>query len=418
MANSLTRVEQIAWEKGCEAFENNNVFAKNAEVYKPESGFAEQAGQTIRFPYANQIEFTTGLDVTNQQKDITDVTVPLSLNKSDIVGSRFGLDVIEGNFERRITDNVMAAVRRTSGVISTRVSEAIIDKGALVGTSDSDLVNYSDFAKAGTILSEIEAGHEAQYMYLPPRMAQGLANELGSRETDNGRDMDAYGMGKLPSINSFMTFKSNSLKTVAGVSATGITVAGADQNVTPVAYESDTTPAAGTVDDPRKSVLAVSDASGLSEGAAFTIADVNRVGIDTKVDTGQLATFRVLAVDGNNVTVSPAIMSDGAYQNVSAAPADGAAVTVITTEDAQPAVFTTKGAVQLFCSDINWGLLEGSAATILGEYTTTSGLSIALIRQGSGLTGAVDYRFAVWARPNVVDPTKCGILLPNQAANL
>ena len=418
MANSLTKVEAIAWEKVCEAFEANNIFAQNAEVYKPSAGFAEQAGQTVRIPYANQIESSTGLDTTSQTKDITDVTVPISLAASDIKNSKFAVSAIEGNFERRVTDNMNAAVRKLSSDVSTEIANKIIDEGSLVGTSTSTLTNYSDFAKAGTILDEIEANTSDRFMYLPPRMAQGLANELGMRATDNSRDHMAYTDGRLPNIDAFNTFKTNALKSVSGSSASGVTVNGANQNVSVVAYKSDTTPSSGEVDDPRYSVVTMSASHGLVAGDVITIAGVNRVGIDSKTNTGQLMTFRVKSVATNDVTVSPAIISDGAYQNVSAAPANSAAVTVRNTADAQPAVFTTKEAVNLFCSDLNFSLLEGSNQVVLDTYTSSSGLSIAFIRWGDGDTTSTNHRLTVWCKPNVVDPTKCGILLPSQALSL
>lgn len=418
MANSLTKVEAIAWEKACEAFEANNVFAQNAEVYKPSAGFAEQAGQTVRIPYANQIESSTGLDTTSQTKDITDVTVPISLAASDIKNSKFAVNAIEGNFERRIADNMRAAVRKLSSDVSTEIANKIIDEGSLVGTSTSTLTNYSDFAKAGTILDELEATTSDRFMYLPPRMAAGVANELGSRATDNSRDHMAYTDGRLPHIDAFNTFKTNALKSVSGSSASGVTVNGANQNVSVVAYKSDTTPSSGTVDDPRYSVVTMSASHGLVAGDVITIAGVNRVGIDSKTNTGQLMTFRVKSVDTNDVTVSPAIISSGAYQNVSAAPANSAAVTVRNTADAQPAVFTTKEAVNLFCSDLNFSLLEGSNQVVLDTYTSSSGLSIAFIRWGDGDTTSTNHRLTVWCKPNVVDPTKCGILLPSQALSL
>jgi hypothetical protein len=68
-------------------------------------------------------------------------------------------------------------------------------------------------------------------------------------------------------------------------------------------------------------------------GEVFTITGVNAVNPRTKADLGYLKQFTILAdatSDGSgNVTLSiaPAIISSGAFQNVSAAPADNAALT-------------------------------------------------------------------------------------------
>jgi hypothetical protein len=74
----------------------------------------------------------------------------------------------------------------------------------------------------------------------------------------------------------------------------------------------------------------------LKRGDVFTIAGVFAVNPITKQSTGRLQTFSVQAdADSNGsgqatLTVAPAIISSGAFQNVSAAPADNAAITVKT----------------------------------------------------------------------------------------
>lgn len=74
----------------------------------------------------------------------------------------------------------------------------------------------------------------------------------------------------------------------------------------------------------------------LRAGDVFTIAGVNSVNPETKQDTGQLQTFVVTAdtssdAGGNaTVVISPAIIAGGAFQNVTALPASGAAITVRT----------------------------------------------------------------------------------------
>lgn len=73
----------------------------------------------------------------------------------------------------------------------------------------------------------------------------------------------------------------------------------------------------------------------LNRGDIFTIAGVNAVNPRSKADTGQLRWFVATAdVDSDGagnatIPISPTITIDGAYQTVTAAPADGAAITVL-----------------------------------------------------------------------------------------
>ena len=418
MANSLTSVEQIAWEHACEAFENVNVFAANAEIYKPDSGQAELAGQTIRYPLANQITSSTGLDVTSSISDVSDLSVPISLSASHIKNATFALNVQESLVDRRTKDNIDAAVRKISSDVSKAIADKIIDQGALWAGETTKLTTYEHFASAGTLLSEVEAQSSEKFMYLPSRTAAGLSNELAMRASDNKRDLDAYGKGKLNPIAGFMTYDAGLLKQIGAESVTTVVVNGANQDVDPKAYDSDATLTQPDVDDTRYQTLTVTNTSGsLTNGDIFTIANVYSVGKDSKIVSNQLKKFRVISGGGTTtVTISPAIVASGAYQNVDSVPANGAAISALNTVAATPTVFTTKDAVTLFCSDLNWNALQGSAGVTLDTYTTSSGIQVAFIKQGSALTGVVNYRMSTWCNPNVVQPEKCGGILPSQTA--
>ncbi len=68
------------------------------------------------------------------------------------------------------------------------------------------------------------------------------------------------------------------------------------------------------------------------KGDVITIAGVNQVHPETKIDLGRLQQFVVTATTGasaTSISVSPAIVSTGARQNVSALPADNAAITKV-----------------------------------------------------------------------------------------
>jgi hypothetical protein len=69
-------------------------------------------------------------------------------------------------------------------------------------------------------------------------------------------------------------------------------------------------------------------------GDVFTIAGVNSVHPETKVSTGLAQQFVVTAASaggGVTLSISPAMISTGARQNISALPADDAAITVVGT---------------------------------------------------------------------------------------
>jgi hypothetical protein len=62
-------------------------------------------------------------------------------------------------------------------------------------------------------------------------------------------------------------------------------------------------------------------------GTVFTFANVYDVHPETKAAYSHLKQFVVTAINGNDWTISPAMVSTGAKQNISALPANSAAIT-------------------------------------------------------------------------------------------
>lgn len=416
MANSLTTVEQIAWENFCERSESMDAFLQSADMYKPKGGYLEAAGNGIRLPYQNQIQTTNGLDVTGNEQDIADLSVEVSTAKTDIKNGYFTLDVTESRFDRRVTENVDAAITQLAVEFNSDISDTLRDQATVVCSETTALSTFSHYMKANTRLRQIQApASHGQYMYLGPENVQGLSDQLASRATDNNRDHDAWGMAKLGKIARFDTYDADTIGILSGSASSGVTVDGANQKVTPVAFDTRTALTGDESNDIRTQTLTVSSSHGLVAGDCITLAGVNSIAQLSKKDTGQLKTFRVTAVATNDLTISPAMVTSGAYQNVTAVPVDTAAVTVINTDDVEPAVFTTKNAGTFLVSDIDWKRIEGSDR-VIESYTTKYGLSFYFIRIGDGITGQVRYRICAWGKYNLKNPEHCGIILGGQNA--
>ena len=81
------------------------------------------------------------------------------------------------------------------------------------------------------------------------------------------------------------------------------------------------------------STLTVNALNGtLTVGTVFTIAGVNAVNPQSRQDTGSLQQFVVTAAaasSATSVSISPAITPSGAFQNVTASPANSATITIL-----------------------------------------------------------------------------------------
>lgn len=131
------------------------------------------------------------------------------------------------------------------------------------------------------------------------------------------------------------------------------------------------------------SLVVDTGAGTLTKGDVFTIAGVNRVHPETKQDTAELQQFVVTTAHGGGagtISISPAIVATGARQNVTASPADNAAITKVGGANAahnislgfQKDAFTFVTADLVKPEGVDWcarQVMDGIAMRIVRQYT-------------------------------------------------
>jgi hypothetical protein len=139
----------------------------------------------------------------------------------------------------------------------------------------------------------------------------------------------------------------------------------------------------------------------------------------TKQDTGQLQTFRVISKPAaNTIQIAPAIISNGGgtrpeleYQNVSATPANGAAITWLNTAAAEMNPFFKKETLLLVPGsytvdpDDGWQVMRA---------TTDLGVAITYTRQGEINDLSVKARWDVDFGTALLNPQMAGVEMFNQ----
>lgn len=155
----------------------------------------------------------------------------------------------------------------------------------------------------------------------------------------------------------------------------------------------------------------------LRAGDVFQIAGVNSVNPNTKADTGRLQTFTVLAnassdASGNlTCTISPPIITSGAYQTVSAVPADNAVITIRTgsaNQTLRQSLLLDPDAIALVTRPLDIPEDRGlRTSTVSGEFVTMS-----VSEWVDGNTLDMNMRFDMLWKPVVLDPRR-GMRLTN-----
>jgi hypothetical protein len=414
MANDLSKKIDIFFDSVVAGFESSNVSAMNVSKFKPDVGRLSESGQTFYRPMTMLTEVIDGQDVSSSYKDLIELTVPSTLTASHIRNVPVQLNGTDLNNPHMMKNIVDATNIMLSNKIDTLVANAIATYGTLAVINSGNIDTYDDAAEADALMLEQQATRGMRCMLLNPRMAKNLAGNLASRGTMTGAPMSAYERNTLPPIAGFDTFRVDYGKTITGSAGTGYLVDGAAQGYTPVSN------AAGLPTDNRTQTLAVDTGTGAAVGDAFTIAGVKSVGHINKQSTGQLKTFRILAINGPNWTIAPAIVpADGAaaaqkaYANVDTTPADNAVITILNTTTKPASVFYEKSAIEIIHADFNTEQFEASGKKVR-KATTDSGIQIVMLSDSNIDTLNAKYRMFVWANVEVLNYELAGIMLEGQ----
>jgi hypothetical protein len=238
-----------------------------------------------------------------------------------------------------------------------------------------------------------------------------------------GKPVTAYEKSFVGNVAGFETFKldyANRLTAALGVT---VTLNGANQYYTPKSISTASTGEVSNVDN-RFQTITIGVVSGtVKVGDAFTIAGVNAVHHITKQDTGQLKTFRVSAIvtgagGAGTIQITPPIISGGGttdaeleYQNVTATPANGAALTFLNTVAANINPFWQKDALEILPG--RYAVPE-DAGTAVMRASTDQGIELVMQKFYDINTMKTKYRLDTLFGVVNKQPEMSGIILFSQ----
>ena len=298
---------------------------------------------------------------------------------------------------------------------------------ALTGTvfvkRTSAASGFDDLAKADDAFNRVGVDTMDRRLVLASSDYNGMVGNLASRTMDNKNTELAYVKGYVAEINGFDVLKADygySLTAAAGVT---VTMNGANQYYTPKATSTAGTGETSNVDN-RYQTISITVTSGtVKVGDAFTIANVFEVHHITKQSTGVLKTFRVSAIltgggGTGTIQISPPIISGGGstdpelqYKNVSATPANGAALVWLNTATGYANPFWQADAFEIvpgqYEPDPNAGLMVAKA-------TTSNGITVAMFRQGAIGDLSTKYRWDVFYGLVNKQPQMTGVMMFSQ----
>lgn len=421
MANAFNKEERVAFENIIEGFQDALVLSRNCSIYNTSSVEMERAADTIWRPQPYVAQSFTGTDMTANFKDYIQLSVPATLGFSKSVPwTMTAKELRDALQEQRLGD---AAKQKLASDINVALMNVAANQGTLVVKRTTAATGFDDLALADALFNEQGVQAFDRFAALSSRDYNNMASNLAGRGTMQGKPTTAYEKAYVGNIAGFETYKldyANRLTAAAGVT---VTVNGANQYYTPKATSTAGTGEVGNVDNRYQNLTIAVTSGTVKVGDCFTIAGVNAVHHITKGDTGQLKTFRVTAIVSGGggsgvVQISPPIISGTGgtdaeleYQNVTAAPANGAAITWLNTVAANVNPFWQKDALEILPG--RYAVPE-DAGTAVMRATTDQGIEVVFQKFYDINTMKTKYRLDTLFGVVNKQPEMSGIILFSQ----
>lgn len=301
-----------------------------------------KAGNTINIRRPVQFQIRTGNVASIQQ--VNETTIPL------VIGEPFGVDFEFDDTELALSIDQFSerylkkAAKKIASYLDMNVSALINSVGNSVGTAGAFPTTQAGvatlFTDAGALLDDNAADSDDRYVLLNPRSNSKSVAAFTTMFNPNDSISKQYRSGQMGNALGFDFMKSQNIVThTNGVWGGTPLINGAGQG----------TANTGATDNPWSSTTTLvtdgwtANTGAVAVGDRLTIAGVNGVNLENKQDLGYLRQFVVTAVataDGSgnmSITVSPGLVSGGAYQNVTALPANNAVITMLGTASASNA---------------------------------------------------------------------------------
>jgi hypothetical protein len=402
-SNTIITPDMIARE-ALDYLESNLVMAKTAyRGYEQEwLGRGFKVGDTVS--YRRPVQYTIRSGKTASIQDTTEGKLPIQVNNQKGVDIEFDSDELTLDIEEFGERYLKNAGIRIAHEVDKDLNSLYTNVPNWAGTPGQTVNSFEDFSKGTELLDELNVPMEDRYACLSPKDYTGLKNSQTTLGSSDRLVETAYERAMLGNVDGVDVHKSQQVAThTRGTAAGTILVDGASQGVT-YATSKDTNNQTLNVD-------------GLTSGTAFaagdviTLAGVNAVNTVTGEDLGFARQFTVTAASATSsgtsdniaLTITPAIITSGAYKTCSAAPADNAAVTVVgsaSTNYRQNMIYH-KNAFGLVMVPMIKELPGAECATVTDEQT---GLSIRYAKQyditNDKVVHRLDVLYAVTALDN------------------
>jgi hypothetical protein len=421
MANSFSKEERVAFEDILSGFNDALVLSSLVTKYNTNGQQMERSSDTIWRPEPYIAQSFDGSDATSNFKDSTQLAVPATIgyqkHSTALLTAKELRDQLQ---ENRLGQ---AAAQKLASDINVAVLTVASNQGTIVSKRTTAASGFTDVAEVDALMNEQGVMMSDRSYALSTRDYNGMAADLAARQTMIQIPTEAYRRAYIGEVAGFQTYKMDYANRLTAAAGTTVTVNGANQYYTPKATSTASTGEVANVDNRYQNLTIAVGGGTVKVGDAFTIANVFAVHHITKQSTGVLKTFRITAIVSGSggsgvVTISPPIISNGGstdaeaqYKNVTATPANGAAITFLNTVTAAVNCFWHRDAIELLPASL---AIPTDAGADIMRATTDQGVELVMQKQFDINTQKTKYRWDTLFGVAMLQPEMAGIQLFSQ----
>ena len=411
MPNALFTVANISKEV-VRLMENELVLGKLVGTDQLENETLKSGGTTKIRRQMQYLGQDNNLDLSAYSEDVIEGTVTVTMDQT--WSNKVSVSALDRtlSFDRYSDMILKPMARRAAERVEGSIASLYPAFYWFDGTPGTIPATFASVADAGAIFTDAGNAIGGRIGVHSPAATAKLAGSIAATNVQ-GANKVALEKAMFGNFAGFDNYQSAFIPThTVGVATGTPLVNGGAQNVTYLAVK-DTWSQSLITDGWTNSTAGI-----LKAGDVFTIAGVFAVNPNTKDSTQRLQTFTVLADAASGattgpatLTISPPIITTGAFKTVTAAPADNAAITVKTGTGGagyRQSLLLDPMSIALVSRPLDIPAGNGlKTSTISGEFVTMS-----VSEWVDGNTLSQNMRFDMLWKPVVLDPRK-GMRLTN-----
>lgn len=419
--SDFTKKEEVMFENLLEGFEEMNIASNVVKKFNvPELEIARAQGSGVWRPMPYIARSYNGTNATANFSQATQLSVPASINiqKHSTIEFNPNEAIDDLQFQRQLD----AAKEKLATDIEGDILSTLVNQGTRVIKRTVSATGFQDIQQAAGLFDNTGVSQRGRVFFYNPDDYYNAAYELQSRSNFDGLVQKAYTEGNIPKVNNFATYSVPVMPTVAAATATGVTVNGANQFYTPRGRD---VTDVSNVDNRYQNINITVTSGTVKVGDCFTFANVFDRSMISKRVLSTLKTYRITGIVSGaggtgTITISPPIISGQGgtnaelqYQNCSATPANGAAITFLNTVTRAACPFFQENAIEIMPGKI-FKPDTGEGVKFMSASAPKSGISLAMQKwinpETQVVRGRVDIRYGI----NLLGPELAGIVLFNQ----